>query len=392
MEQKPKFDKKKLIILITSCVVVAILILLIIFKKPSFKDVIVKNDVIPTDSLLQEEQTDFSEATDMPEATSTAEPTDENNGETPATNGAGGSGAVKPNGTSTVINGTRPEYALSGEVPECPRVSSSYFDDVVFIGDSVTLALKNYNSAKRTFGNAAFLAAGSFGSGNALGAVTASSTHPKYNGTKYKLEDSVPLTGKKRVYIMLGMNDLGVYGVDGSVRNLEKVCDKIIAKAPYVWIYIQSMTPKISAADNPNNKLSNKNIALYNQKLNQLCINRGWYFVNVASVMYNENGALIDGYCSDRTGMGLHFNQTGCQVWADYLYTHAVSTSSVKPTPTPTPNITPTPEVTPTPEITPTPEVTPTPEITPTPEATEEPTPTPEVTPEVSEEPTSSPS
>ena len=57
------------------------------------------------------------------------------------------------------------------------------------------------------------------------------------------VEDSVKATGKHRVYIMLGMNDIAIAGIDKSVKNMEKVVDSILAKTPDALIYIQSMTP-----------------------------------------------------------------------------------------------------------------------------------------------------
>ena len=57
----------------------------------------------------------------------------------------------------------------------------------------------------------------------------------------------------------------------------------------------------------------------------ELAQRRGWYFVDVASVMYTEDGnSLIPEYCSDPDDMGLHFTEAGCEAWVDYLYTHTV--------------------------------------------------------------------
>ena len=105
-------------------------------------------------------------------------------------------------------------YAL----PESAKVDDSYFDDAVFIGDSVSLKLERYTTQQRSanpnfFGKAQFLTAGSMGSGNALEAPSSESIHPLYNGQKMALADSVKACGAKKVYIMLGMNDMAIYGV-----------------------------------------------------------------------------------------------------------------------------------------------------------------------------------
>ena len=102
-----------------------------------------------------------------------------------------------------------------GALPESPRVEDSYFDDAIFIGDSVSLKLNLYVTKSRQsnstlLGKAQFLTAGSMGSGNALQEVSDDSIHPLYNGEKMSLADAVAASGAKKVYSMLGMNDLAV--------------------------------------------------------------------------------------------------------------------------------------------------------------------------------------
>ncbi len=213
---------------------------------------------------------------------------------------------------------------MTGAVPEGPRVDSSYFDDVVFIGDSISLKLTWYESAMNVLGNAQFLTEGSLGSGNALWYVSDASRHPKYNGQKMLLRESVPLTGAKKMYIMLGMNDIGVYGVSGAVANLVTLVNAIRANAPDIQVFIQSMTPTTSTSYLCRNKHTIENIISYNKALLQACLDNGWYFVNVASAMYDEYGYLRMDYCSDPGNMGIHFSNAGCAAWVEYLYTHAV--------------------------------------------------------------------
>ena len=214
-------------------------------------------------------------------------------------------------------------YALAqGE-----RVSDSYFDDAVFIGDSVSLKLEKYVTAKRNsnasfFGGAQFLTAGSMGSGNALQPVSDESIHPLYNGQKMALADSVKASGAKKVYIMLGMNDLAPYGVDGAVSNMQTLIEGILEKTPDAKIFVESATPLVAAQNFPTHKLNNSNIALYNQKMSAVCQEKGWYFVNVWSAVQDGSGNLTASYCSDPDSMGIHFTDSGCEVWLEYLYTH----------------------------------------------------------------------
>ena len=214
---------------------------------------------------------------------------------------------------------------LVGAVPESAPVDGSYFDDAVFIGDSVSLKLAYYEAAMNKLGGAQFLTAGSLGSGNALWAVSSKSVHPTYQGVKMRLEDSVPLTGAKKLYIMLGMNDIAVYGINGAVNNMVTLIEGILANVPDMEVFIQSMTP-IGATSNvaSKNGLNNTNIRRYNEALLAMAQAKGWHFVDVASVMYDSNGYLREDYCSDNNDMALHFSNAGCEAWIAYLKTHTV--------------------------------------------------------------------
>lgn len=216
----------------------------------------------------------------------------------------------------------------AGVLPESERVNDSYFDDAVFIGDSVSLKLNLYTANQRKsnanfLGKAQFLTAGSMGSGNALEPVSDESIHPSYNGQKMSLADAVAKSGAKKVYIMLGMNDLAIYGVDGAAENMQKLIATILEKTPDAKIFIESATPLVKAKNISSHKLNNTNMAAYNQKLIDLCAKEGYYYVDIASVVTDSEGNLIQSYCSDPDNMGIHFTDEGCKVWVDYLYTHA---------------------------------------------------------------------
>ena len=208
---------------------------------------------------------------------------------------------------------------------ETEPVGDDYFDDVVLIGDSVTLKLYYYlldrwNWDETYLSDIQFLTAGSLGSGNALWEVSEESVHPTYLGEKMLLEDSVALSGAKKVYIMLGTNDVGLYGVEGSIENYNEMLDRIKAKNPDVTFYIQSALPMYRDAQLPD--LNNETLIAYNDKLYQLSVERGDYFVDVTSIMQTEDGSLPYQYCSDPEGMGIHLTDIACEKWIGYLRSH----------------------------------------------------------------------
>ena len=210
-----------------------------------------------------------------------------------------------------------------GAVAESKKVDASYFDDAAFVGDSVSLKLSYYAAATGALGNAQFFTAGSLGAANSLWEVSDESVHPSYQGTKMLVEDCIAYSGVSKVYIMLGMNDLGLYGLEDTLVNYEELVNRIKTKSPDVQIIVQSMTPMTATSPISGEDLNNDNIKIYNSRLSELCEKNGWNFVDVASVMYDADGiSLNPDFCSDPEVMGLHFTEAGCAEWVEYLSTH----------------------------------------------------------------------
>ena len=235
----------------------------------------------------------------------------------------------KSEGNSMVISASgSSESDLSESSEDSQAVlgsaQTSFFDDAVFVGDSVSLRLNYYCQAhKGALGKAQFLTAGSLGSGNALLEVSADSVHPQYQGEKKLIQDSVKAMGAKKVFIMLGMNDLNIYKIDGTVKNMNTLAQRILKQSPDAEIYLQSMTPIL--ANHEKGQLTNKNLDKYNAELKKLAKEKGYHFADVASVMKLEDGSLKPEYCSDPEGMGIHFTDAGAEAWIDYLLQNAAS-------------------------------------------------------------------
>lgn len=227
---------------------------------------------------------------------------------------------------STVTTGFA--FAIEGQIEESASAPDSYFDDAVFIGDSVSLMLKYYASFMRGnnpnfLGKAQFLCSGSFGFRNAILPISDESLHPSYNGTKQTVEASVAQMGAKKVYIMLGMNDIADKNYTNTLKNATTLVSRIREKSPDTVFYFQSVTPRMK--DSQIKSLNNEIIFEFNKQLAAYCAENGHYFVNIYEAVCDENGDLTKTYCSDPVssgGMGIHFTYEGCEKWVDYLYKH----------------------------------------------------------------------
>ena len=213
------------------------------------------------------------------------------------------------------------ESSLTGK-----KVESEWFDDAVFVGDSVTLKL-SYYAENGELGKADFLCAGSLGYNNALMDLDEEgNVHPTIGSVKYTVDEGIKELGKKKVFIMLGMNDIGLYGVDGALDGMYKLTERILEKTPDATLYIQSVTPMVEG--NSIGSLTNEAIKEFDEKLEAACKEKKFTYLDVSSAVSDENGNLIYEYCGDPPtddnpdAMGLHFTDTGCSKWAEYLKTH----------------------------------------------------------------------
>lgn len=212
--------------------------------------------------------------------------------------------------------------AFESHVKASSAVDISYFNSCALVGDSVTLSLKNYCAATGELGDATFLCAGSMSGRNALMPFgSKDAIHPSYKGVKMTVEDAVLKSGVDKVYIMLGMNGIS-FGIENEINNIITLVNRIKEKSPDVKILIQSVTPMARGSNISGAKLNNKKISEYNARLKQVCEENKWYYIHIAEAVTGADGYLIKEYCSDTSGMGIHFTKTGDRVWIDYLRTH----------------------------------------------------------------------
>ena len=58
---------------------------------------------------------------------------------------------------------------------------------------------------------------------------------------------------------------------------------------------------------------------ILDEKLEQMCQENGWKYLDVASVLKDDNGCLPPEYCSDPDAQGIHFTDEACDIWINYL-------------------------------------------------------------------------
>lgn len=204
---------------------------------------------------------------------------------------------------------------ISGALGKSERVSSSYFDDAAFIGDSLTVGMKLYDVME----NAEILAAVGIG----LDTIFTKQAIKQPDGSMLTVFDALENAQSKKVYIMLGANSL-MSSHDYLIERYGKLVDEVKARTPDdAIIYVQSILPINEPKfrkNYPKNTTTNADIESFNALLCQMANDRGVYYLDVASAFKDENGALSENVTSD----GMHIASDQYVLWIDYLKTHTV--------------------------------------------------------------------
>ncbi len=233
-------------------------------------------------------------------------------------------------GSDGKSSGATPDQAVTTAAKSTPDQTSdsatgedaSWFDDAVFVGDSVTNMLNIYcMNDPEALGKAQFVCAPSLGFTNAQWALDdENNVHPSYKGKTVLAERAAELTGANKVLIMLGMNDIGIYGADGALDESKKFTQKLLSHSPNVKLYFQSVTPKMTSHE--DNTIDNNLIKDFDSKLEKFCNENGYKYLDVYHQVCDETDALPEKYCGDPEpdeGQGIHFNTEACEIWIDFL-------------------------------------------------------------------------
>lgn len=196
--------------------------------------------------------------------------------------------------------------------PSYSTVDSSFFDDALFIGDSVSQGLNNYVSAYGGLGNAKFATRASYGVANEI----TGNLRVTLFGTPTRIEEIVRYYNPGKIFIMLGMNELS-YGSSTLMSYWGTYLSRVREAAPNAVIYIQSVTPVYTNGQNFSWGVTNKNVETLNGLLRTFAANNGCRFLDVAPYMKDSTGGLARAYTADRY---VHLSNDGARAWIKVLY------------------------------------------------------------------------
>ena len=199
-------------------------------------------------------------------------------------------------------------------VGEGEWTASSYFDDALFVGDSITEGIKLYD----VMSNATVLSY----TGINLDSIFTREVIPMEDGSKKTIIDASADYDPGKIYILMGVNSIQMAKED-FISAYGRLVDTLRQQHPDAIVYVQSILPVTADYEKRADAVTdNATIDEYNEALMAMAEEKGVYYLNVAEIFKDETGAL---FSEASPTDGIHFGATWYRKWFDYLRTHAVS-------------------------------------------------------------------
>lgn len=195
------------------------------------------------------------------------------------------------------------------------QVPESYFDDALFIGDSRTVGLDEYGG---------FQESTTFFAKTSLTIYDLFEEPEKFaslaDGTKATLEEALTERKFGKIYIMLGINELGRGTTESFFTTYAEAVNRIRVLQPDALIFIQGIMRVGEEKNNTDRIFNNANINERNQAISLMADNRNIYYLEINDAVCDENGNLISDYTFDQ----IHLKAKYYQLWKDYLFAHGI--------------------------------------------------------------------
>ena len=211
-------------------------------------------------------------------------------------------------------SGTALDFRMAA-LPQSTAVEKTWFNDVTFVGDSLTQGMQLYEEG---LPNAMFCAYRGVGPNVIVNGATCRRAD---GGTEVPL-DALTAQQPRAIYVLLGTNVLGRDGDYTSFLTYYRLMLDMLAQTlPNAKIYVQSITPvRPEVCEKENHEgLNRERLCSINNELAAIALEKNCAFLNLWEPLADENGDLKEEYAQPD---GYHLNQSGYTAWVDYLCTH----------------------------------------------------------------------
>lgn len=201
-------------------------------------------------------------------------------------------------------------------LPEFGRVDTSWFADAAFLGDSLTagFCVNEYNI---DVGGALVCGYEGISPNTIVNRATVSSPD---RGEEVPL-DVLTAAQPAKLYILIGTNALVQPGNDdGFLAYYGKMLDELRTALPNTAFYVQSVLPATQEKISDTLPgLAPDRLAVINAAIQQLCAERGCYYLDLNAEFADDAGCLMTDFAQPD---GVHLTVSGYSKWVSYLCTH----------------------------------------------------------------------
>lgn len=196
---------------------------------------------------------------------------------------------------------------------EYVTVDETWFDDALFIGDSRTVGMSEYGSLP----NATFYAS----TGLTVYKLFTAEIVPVEGGRqKITIEEALQERQFAKIYLMIGINEMGTGTVETFMEKYTEVVAKLQELQPDAVIYLQAIMRVSCERSAKGDYINNEGIDLRNEEIEKLADNEKIFYLDVNSVICDEEGGLEKSYTFD----GVHLMAKYVSIWKQFLMEHAV--------------------------------------------------------------------
>lgn len=216
------------------------------------------------------------------------------------------------NNKNNVINDDKPnDNKAEGNKTEDNTIKNNnkvkFDSSVAFIGDSRTQGFIMYNGLKEVEDY------------SYIGLMVDTAITKEFvktnDGNKITLLQDMKNKKIDKVYIMLGVNELGWSYPQVFKSKYEELIDEIRKVKPECKIYVQSIIPMTKSKSDSDKIYNNKNVAKFNKLVEEVAEEKNVTYLDVKSVLVNKDGCLPEEASPD----GVHIDKSYCEKWLDYL-------------------------------------------------------------------------
>lgn len=208
---------------------------------------------------------------------------------------------LSPSPTPTLTPSPSPtETPLPTPTPTLRPNQAPWFDYSALLGDSISDGLRIYAERKRKT-DADFLGNMQFFTKVGYSLSYASAKSPKklvkYKGKSMRPEDALSAMGAKKVFIMLGIND--IFHTETENRpKYSTLIDNIRAKNPGIKIALIAITPIVT--DGQHSAFKNSKVNEYNEFVKNVSNEKGCDYIDFNDQLRDKTGGLKPSYSNDQ--------------------------------------------------------------------------------------------